>query len=412
MNRREFLKTMFAAGAFAPFARLSAVTGLGALPEAIRSAGKVDRRRYKNTGTTLPMLGFGMMRLPRLSDGSIDEKTASEMVDKALKCGLNHFDTAHMYHKGESEKFVGKVLSRYPRESFTLSSKMPWYARTPEGVEKIFQEQLTRCKTPYFDFYLIHSLGKRNWATAQRLKTYEFLERMKKEGRIRHLGFSFHDKPEVLKEIVKAKKWDFALIQVNALDWKNYRSKEQYEILTENGIPAFVMEPLRGGSLVRLGKHAETILKNSNKEASVASWMFRYVGSLPNVLCIFSGMSRMEHLEENIKTFTDFKPLTPEERTTLALAIGSYEKGLAVPCTACRYCLPCPAGVRIPAIFSIYNEYKLQGNRAEFLAKMKALPEGSGPEECVNCGKCMKHCPQHIRIPEELKKIREDFAKG
>ncbi len=412
MDRRNFLKTLAGVAALAPFAHLSAKSGMDKVPAEIKKTGKVDRRKYKDTAVSLPLLGFGMMRLPRLANGKIDEKKAADMVDAAMKSGLNHFDTAHMYHKGESEKFIGKVLSKYPRKSYTLASKMPWYAKDAAGVEKIFFEQLKRCNTSYFDFYMIHSLGRKNWATAERLKTYDFLLKMKKEGKIRFLGFSFHDKPEVLEEIVKAKKWDFALIQINALDWKNYKSKEQYEILTKNNIPVMVMEPLRGGSLTKLNKHATEILKNKNKDASVASWMFRFTGTLPNVLCVLSGMSKMEHLEENIKTFTSFKPLTETEKTTLSLAIAAYQKRLAVPCTACRYCLPCPAGVNIPAVFTLYNEYKLDGNRKAFLKKIKNLPAETGPEECVNCGKCMKHCPQHIQIAAELKKIKEDIAKG
>lgn len=413
MDRREFLKTVGLLGSLAPFAHLSAKTGLGTPPAGIKSAGKVDRRKYKNTAITLPLLGYGMMRLPRLKNGKIDEALAAKMVDKALKSGLNHFDTAYMYHRGDSERFVGKILSKYPRKSYTLASKMPWFAKDEAGLEKIFNDQLKKCNTPYFDFYLIHNLNPRSWGIAKKLKTYEFLLKKKAEGKIRHLGFSFHGKPELLQEIAGAKKWDFALIQINALDWNGaYKSKEQYEILTKNNIPVMVMEPLRGGSLANLNKHANEILKNRDKNASIASWMFRFVGSLPNVLCVLSGMSKMEHLEENIKTFTSFKPLSNEEQTVLSLAIGAYQKRLAVPCTACRYCLPCPTGVNIPAVFTIYNEYKLTGDRASFLKKIKALPAETGPEECVKCGKCIKQCPQRIQIPSELEKIRKDIAKG
>lgn len=399
--------------ALAPFARISAQTGMDKTPEGIKKSGKVDRRLYKSSILSLPLLGFGMMRLPRQSNGKIDEALAEKMIGKALKSGLNHFDTAHMYHRGDSERFVGKVLSKYPRKSYTLASKMPWYAKDQAGLERIFNEQLKRCNTTYFDFYLIHNLNPRSWGIAKKLNTYEFLLKKKAEGKIRHLGFSFHGKPALLQEIVAAKKWDFALIQINALDWNGaYRSREQYEILTKNNIPVMVMEPLRGGSLANLNKHANEILKNRDKNASIASWMFRFVGTLPNVLCVLSGMSRMEHLEENIKTFTSFKPLSNEEQTTLSLAIGAYQKRLAVPCTSCRYCLPCPTGVNIPAVFTAYNEYKLNGDRKAFLKKIKAFPAETGPAECVNCNKCISKCPQHIKIPAELKKIREDIAKG
>ena len=271
-------------------------------------------------------------------------------------------------------------------------------------------EQLARCKTDYFDFYMLHALDKANWELAKKFHAYEFLQKMKKEGKIRKLGFSFHDTPEMLQTIVDAQEWDFAQIQLNYLDWELYRSREQYEILTKAGIPVIIMEPLRGGALASLSPEAAEILRKADPDSSNAAWAFRYAASLPNVLCVLSGMSLPEHMEDNIKTFSPLKPLTDNERKTLDLALKAYSKRLAVPCTSCRYCMPCPVGVEIPKIFGIYNQYKITGNKWLFENNYKAIPEESRASECVNCKRCVKHCPQKINIPEELKKIAKEFA--
>ena len=258
---------------------------------------------------------------------------------------------------------------------------------------------------------MLHALNNNSWNKAKRLKVYEFLAQKKAEGKIRKLGFSFHDTPEVLKEIASAYPWDFAQIQLNYLDWTVYRSKEQYEILTAKGIPVIVMEPLRGGVLATLNQSATDILRKAAPDKSNASWAFRYAGSLPNVLITLSGMTCMEHLEDNIKTFSNFKPLSAEEQKTLASALAAYQKSLTIPCTDCRYCMPCPVGVEIPKIFALYNQLKLSGKRGAFLRSYKALDEDAQASACVACGKCVKACPQKIDIPKQLKKIAQDFNR-
>ncbi|MBS5530515.1 aldo/keto reductase [bacterium] len=353
------------------------------------------------------------MRLPRLSPDKpdIDQATVKKMIDRAMKAGCNYFDTAYMYHDGLSERCLGELLQAYPRDSYYLTDKMPvWFAKNPGDIERIFGEQLARCKTDYFDFYMLHALDTANWKLAQTYEACEFLARMKKEGKIRKLGFSFHDTPEVLQQIVDAQEWDFAQIQLNYLDWELYRSREQYEILTKAGIPVIVMEPLRGGSLATLSPDAAEILKTADPGSSNAAWALRYVASLPNVLCVLSGMTLPEHMEDNLKTFSPLKPLTDSERKTLDLALAAYRKRLAVPCTACRYCMPCPVGVEIPRIFGLYNQYKITGNKWLFLNNYNAIPEDSGASACVNCGRCVKHCPQKIDIPAQLKKIAAEIA--
>ena len=417
MNRRDFLKSTLTVAALAPLAKLSAEDASASTPSRTPSPdlnrpGEVTRRRFRNTDLTLPLLGFGMMRLPQ-KDGAIDRATAEAMIAEAMKAGCNYFDTAYMYHGGASEKFAGEALQKYPRSSYMLASKMPvWMVRGGRaGVERIFQEQLKRCQTDYFDFYLLHSLSASSWATAKQLGAPEFLKKMKAEGKIRHLGFSFHDTPEALQKIVnEGKDWEFAQIQLNYLDWELYRSREQYEILTGAGIPVIVMEPLRGGALAGLSPDAARILKNAEPDMSIASWAFRYIASLPNVLCILSGMSLPEHVVDNIRTFSPVKPLSETERKTLNAALLAYRKHLAVPCTACAYCMPCPAGVEIPRIFGLYNQYKISGNKWLLRNNYNAIPEDSRADACVNCGKCMKHCPQKIQIPAELKKIAAEIG--
>ncbi len=415
MNRRDFLKSALTIAAFAPMAKLAAKAGLdGDKTVDAPSGAQVTRRRYKNSNLMLPLLGFGMMRLPQITPDKpeIDYPTAEKMIARAMKAGVNYFDTAYMYHSGLSEKCVGDILSKYPRDSYYLADKMPcWMAGSEAGLEKVFQEQLARTKAGYFDFYLIHSLDASGWELAQKFHAYEFLAKKKAEGKIRKLGFSFHDSPEVLQKIASAHPWDFAQLQLNYLDWEIYRSKEQYEILTKLGIPVTVMEPLRGGTLASLTPGAVGILKKANPEAGTASWALRWAASLPNVLVVLSGMTLPEHVEDNIRTFTPFRALSDSERKTLAEALPVYRKSLAVPCTGCRYCMPCPAGVEIPRIFALYNQYRITGNSWLFLSNYKALPDDAKASECVRCGKCMKHCPQHIRVPDELAKIEAEIER-
>ena len=402
MDRRDFLKNLLAVAALAPVSKINTAF---AAPAEKPLSGKVSRRRLKDTDVTVPMLGYGMMRLPKLN-GEIDYDTVKKQVALAMKHGVNYFDTAYFYHGGESEVCAGKVLSSYPRSSYMLADKMPVSRlRTEADVERIFNEQLKKCQVGYFDFYLLHALNAGSWQKAQKLKVYEFLKKQKDAGKIKYLGFSFHDTPKVLQKIASAHPWDFAQIQLNYLDWTIYRSRQQYGILTKLGIPVIVMEPLRGGALATLNPEAREVFKKSAPEASVASWAFRYVGSLPNVLCVLSGMTMTEHLEDNIKTFTDFKPLAANEQQVIKKALAAYQKSGLTLCTACRYCLPCPVGVNIPENFKIHNSYKLSGNKNRFKRSYDRLNDKQKASACVSCGLCVKKCPQKIDIPAMLKKV-------
>ena len=408
MNRRDFLKTAATVAALAPLANFAGK--LEAAESKDGAAGlKVTRRRYRNTDMTMPLLGFGLMRLPQ-KDGKVDYPTAEKMVELAMNAGCNYFDTAYMYHGGESEKFVGKVLTKYPRESYYLTSKMPIVMMSGEADnERIFHEQLARTRAGYFDFYFLHWLNEKHWGMAQRFKTLEFMKKMQKEGKIRRLGFSFHGEPETLKKIAEAHPWDMVQIQLNYLDWELCRSREQYGLLTKLGIPVSVMEPLKGGTLVRLTPESKKVFEKANPNVSTASWGLRYVASLPNVQVVLSGMSAIEHMQDNIRTFAPLKPLTDAERKVIAEALAAYRKSGAVPCTACRYCSPCPVGVDIPRNLALLNQVK--GGLPLFHAKLvyDAMQEDERASSCVGCGACLKKCPQQIKIPVFMKQIAKDF---
>ncbi len=412
MNRRDFLKSALSLAILAPTARFAAQAD-ETTPATTKSdpAAKVVRRRYKNTDLTVPLIGFGTMRLPvNGAKRAINYAEGEKLIARAMEAGINYFDTAWFYHEGESENFLGTALSKYPRESYCLADKMPVSrCKSAADAEEIFQKQLTKTKAGYFDFYLVHALNKKGWEKTLKFKIIDFLLNMQKSGKIRKLGFSFHDSPDLLRKIAHYHAWDFALIQLNYIDWTAYRSKEQYEILTERGIPIMIMEPLKGGSLANPPPATRKILENAAPDASPASWAFRYCGTLPNVLCILSGMTKMEHLQENIKIFTDFKPLSEFEQKTLQTAITAGKNADLIPCTACRYCMPCPADVEIPAIFSLWNKLKTDKNESAFLKDYKALPEDSRASACVNCQKCVKQCPQKIAIPDLMKKIAKQY---
>lgn len=368
----------------------------------------MEKRTYKNTNLKVSLLGLGCMRLP-LVEGSttdIDYDKAQEILDYAYTNGVNYFDTAYPYHGGKSEKFVGHALKKYPRESFNLATKLPiWLIKEKVDIERIFNEQLENCQTGYFDFYLCHALDASKFQTIKDFNIFEFLMNKKEEGKIRHLGFSFHDKPEILAEIADAYPWDFAQIQLNYLDWELYNSKEQYEILAERNIPCIIMEPVRGGTLANPCEESNKIFKTARPDMSVASWAIRYAATFPNVLTVLSGMSNMDQVMDNVETMTNFEPLNETDNKVVQEALEAYKKNNTIPCTGCRYCMDCPAGVDIPEVFKIYNNFAVSKFKSVFKSDYNALGEAAQSHNCINCGACVTQCPQGIKIPEKMSEI-------
>ena len=376
----------------------------------------METRLFKNK-EKISLLGFGTMRLPRIAEEKqdIDTKTAQKMTDYAIENGINYFDTAYPYHDGESETFIGGALEKHDRSSFNLATKMPiWLIRNKADTEKIFEEQLKKCRVDYFDFYLIHNINEAFFGSIEKYHIYDFLKQKQKEGKIRYLGFSFHDNPGLLEKTVSKYEWDFAQIQLNYLDWELQDAKRQYEILTEKEIPIIVMEPVRGGALATLSENAVEILNAADSAASPASWAIRYAATFPNVLTVLSGMSDMEQLKDNIKTMTDFRPLSGDDRKTIEKAVTAYRESLEIPCTYCRYCMECPSGVHIPKVFAKYNQQRAKGKDADtfyFFMEYNLLGEKRQAHQCTECGICLSKCPQKIDIPAELKKIAAFAAK-
>lgn len=356
------------------------------------------------------LLGFGCMRFPLKSENGadIDQEKVFDMVDYAMEHGVNYYDTAAPYHGGESENAIGRALSRYPRSSYFLADKMSiWMVGSQADMEMFFAEQLRKCQTKYFDYYLVHAITESKWDKIEDLKCFEFLAQKKREGKIRNLGFSFHDSPAVLEKVIAAHNWDFAQIQLNYLDWELQDAQKQYDILVKNNLPVVVMEPLRGGALVSLCKESIDIFRKADSNASIASWALRYAASLSSVLTVLSGMTAMEHLKDNVKTMTDFKPLTEDEYGIIERALAAYRESAPVPCTACKYCMPCPVGVDIPKNFGIYNHYLTNGkNAAGLIMQYNTMPKEIRAENCISCGKCKSSCPQHIDIPRLMGEIK------
>ncbi len=356
----------------------------------------------------LSALGFGTMRLPVVGnqgDIPIDEEKTAEMVAYALEQGVNYFDTAYGYHAGESEKVIGKVLSKYPRNSYYLATKFPGYdLSNMDKVESIFEEQLKKCGVDYFDFYLFHNVYEKNidYYLDEKYGILDYLLKQKEAGRIKHLGFSVHGRYDTLKRFLEAygKHMEFCQIQLNYLDWKLQDAKAKVELLNEWKIPIWVMEPLRGGSLANLSEENAGKLKALRPEEEIPAWAFRFLQSVPGVTMVLSGMSNMDQMKANIATYQEDKPLTEEEMKTL---MGVTDSMLDIlPCTACRYCVThCPQELDIPTLLSMYNELRYANGLITHMA-VDALPEEKKPNACIGCRSCEAVCPQQLKISEAM----------
>lgn len=369
---------------------------------------------FKGIDQNPSLLGFGCMRFPTLYEGKpdIDEELAQIMIDYAYEHGVTYYDTAYPYHNGLSELFVGKALKKYPRESFYLATKMPtWLIHSLEDTKRIFQEQLNKLQVTYFDYYLCHALNRDNYKAYLIPGVMDFLKEMKKEGKIHHLGFSFHDTPDILEEIIHKFDWDFVQLQINYLDWDFIDAKRMYATVENYGVPVIVMEPVRGGTLASLSEEARAVFKEASLVNSIASWAIRYAASKKNVLVVLSGMSNEEQTIDNIKTMSDFHPITDQDQLIIDRALSAYLESQTIPCTACGYCMPCPHGVDIPGVFKIYNNYAVSKQKWQFLRDMGAMEETKLSSSCIRCGDCLPLCPQHIEIPDRMEEINELYEK-
>ncbi len=367
-------------------------------------------------GMKLSALGFGAMRLPVLDgdDARIDEAAALRMVDTAMAGGINYYDTAWGYHGENSELVMGKALAKYPRDSFYVATKFPGYDPSNWGkVEEIFNRQLEKLGVEYFDFYLFHNVCEMNvdaYLDDAKYGIYSYLMEQKKNGRIRHLGFSCHGSIEVLNRFLDAygDDMEFCQLQLNYLDWTFQKDKEKVEILDQKKIPVWVMEPLRGGRLAKLDPAYEAELAALRPDEGIPAWAFRFLQSLPSVTMILSGMSNQEQLEKNLETFAEEKKLSDNEMKALLSVADRMLSVGTVPCTACHYCVShCPMELDIPHLISLYNEHVYTGGG--FIAPMAlgALPAEKQPQACLGCRSCEQVCPQQIRISEVL----ADFAE-
>ena len=447
ISRRKFLKTLGATGATVA---ATGIVGCNATNDehtadgASIPRGEMTYRTNRHTGDKVSLLGFGMMRLPSVSGKSaregqdgIDQEMVNQMVDYAIKHGVNYFDTSPAYCQGMSESATGFALSRYPRDKYFIATKLSNFAKSTWSREKsieMYHNSFKALQVDYIDYMLLHSVG--NGGMEEFESRYikngilEFLLEERKAGRIRNLGFSFHGDVKVFDTLLAHNdkyQWDFVQIQMNYIDWENAKdindrnvnAKYLYDELEKRNIQAIIMEPLLGGRLSNLPDNILVRLKQKEPEKSVASWAFRFAGTYPNVLTVLSGMTRMEHLQDNLNTYSPLQPLTDTDITFLQETATLMMQYPTIPCNDCKYCMPCPYGIDIPAILLHYNKCLNEGNiitnpqndkyhearRIYLIVYDRSVPKLRQASHCIGCNQCSPHCPQSINIPHELHRI-------
>ena len=433
IDRREFFKTAGTAALVMGGLGCISKGGVTASAAGAESEGMTYRTNNGN-GDKVSILGYGCMRWPMIKDENgrdiIDQEAVNRLVDYAMEHGVNYYDSSPVYLQGQSEKATGIALSRYPRESYFVATKLSNFSNyTKENSIEMYQKSKENFQTDYIDYYLLHSIGDGNGLRQRFVDNgmMEYLLEERKAGRIRNLGFSFHGTPEGFDELMAYHDqyhWDFVQIQLNYIDWthasgRNAKAKYLQEELDKRGIQSVIMEPLLGGRLSKVPEHIAGRLKERNPQGSVASWAFRFAGTHPGVLCVLSGMTYMEHLQDNVGTYSPLKPLTEDELAFLEETAELMQKYPTVPCNDCKYCMPCPYGIDIPAILLHYNKCVNEGEiatstqdenyrkarRAYLVSYDRAVPKLRQAARCIGCNQCMSHCPQSINIPRELHKI-------
>lgn len=374
--------------------------------------------RYRKLGKTneeVSILGFGCMRFPQI-DGKIDEKEATKMIRHAVDNGVNYIDTAYIYHDGESEAFVGRVLSEGYREKVKLATKLPtWLVKSREDMDKYLNEQLERLQTSYIDFYLVHSLNVETYETIKGYGLFEFLEKIKKEKLVKHIGFSFHDTIDLYKKIIDDYDWDFTQIQYNYIDEDYQAGTEGLLYAASKNLGVVIMEPLRGGALVNnLSKGIEDIIENSKVKRTPAEWAFKFLYNREEIGVVLSGMSTMEQVIDNLKiadTQGIENSMTTDEKETLNKLRDEFKSKIKVNCTGCKYCIPCPVNVSIPNCFELLNNASMFDNVSisKEIYNNILVKEENDASRCVGCGRCEAKCPQHIKIREILKEVENTF---
>ena len=361
------------------------------------------------------LLGFGCMRLPTVPDsnGVVDEAKTKEMIGRAINAGVTYFDTAYPYHSGQSEKVLGRVMKNWDRKQYLLATKLPlWLIKSRDDVERVFAEQLERLQTDYVDFYLFHGIGKERWQMMKDLELIPLLEQYQKQGKIRHLGFSFHDDYEVFEDVMNARQWDFCQIQLNYMDENFQAGLKGCRLAEKLGVPIIVMEPVKGGSLATLPEDVAAYFCQQDPSKSIASWAVRWAAGAPAVKVVLSGMSNMEQVEDNIKTFASFHPLNEQEQKTVAKVVEAIRARVKNGCTGCQYCMPCPFGVDIPRNFAVWNEHAMyQNDRHARYMYQTVLTEEQRADHCQKCGACETKCPQKISIRADLQRLDQDLKK-
>lgn len=365
--------------------------------------------------TMISALGFGCMRLPLAKDGRIDEPAAMKLLEYAYRNGVNYFDTAWGYHDGQSEPFLGSFVAKHRRSKLLLATKLPcWLVKKREDMDSFLSQQLERLQTNYIDYYLLHALNRGSWKAMRDLGVLDFLEKARADGKILHIGFSFHDSYAEFKKIVEAYSWDFCQIMLNYLDTHYQAGRHGYEIAVDKGMGVIAMEPLRGGKLVSpIPDEVAAVWRRSKHDRSPQERALRWVWNLSGCTVCLSGMSDMNQIKENLRVCDESQPneIDAKEMKLYADVRREYIKRISIRCTECRYCLPCPAGVAIPSVLGMYNEATMFNDRDRHAKEYKMfIGSDARADKCTQCGACLSKCPQHIPIPDWMKTITGYFG--